>query len=247
MKTNSEQIYTCVYRFCLGGSVDQAILWPLGSLSFYGPSDKGIKGDVNVALAGHILQIPLMIILGILYASLRTEDMSALSDIFASYDDITIGFGKILLTLCMETFWYTLFIIGLNLVIPVYPFDGVRIWAAVIKNMGASLTKTAKIISIAGILISSCTFIFGIIEMLFYEIFGLAIFELIFGVLGLVSSKNLYDNIKAGRLRDDPIFGRACYANENESVEMSSTGNGSASDAIPEPVPVERVDTEGIV
>lgn len=228
--------------------MQEAIIWPLGSLSFYGPSDKGIMGDLKVAVSGPLLQIPLMVILAILYVSLKTNDMTPFSHIFASYTDIiNAGMGEFFLAICLETFWYNVFVISLNLLVPIYPFDAVRIWAALLRKRGTSLTKTAKIISYVGMFLSGCLFIFGVVEILFYEIFRLGLFELTLGASGLLSAKYLDDKINAGLLNTDPVFGRACYESAENSFEMNTTSTNVEviSNGNKNAVPIES--TEGIV
>lgn len=233
----------------LGGEVEEVILWPLGGLTFYGPTNKGYIGDLKVALAGPIMQIPLMIILAVTYVSLRPEDMSPLSAVFASYNDITGDFSRLLLILCMTTFWYNMFIFMFNVFIPIHPLDGVRIYAAVLKFFGASLTKTAKIVSFTGMFLSACTFILAIVELLFFEVYGGGIFELALGAFGLASSKALYDRIKAGRLKEDGVFGRACYESEMDStgIEMNNNADDEQNSSNTTSVPIERTETSEIV
>lgn len=183
----------------------------------------GIRGDLMVALSGPILQIPFMMLLAILYQILKTKDMSSFSSIFVSYEDITIGIGYMFISTFLETFWYNMLVILLNIFVPIFPFDSTRIWVAILKKCGASLTKSAKIISIVGILISGLCFIIGILELLFIKVFGFGLFEFLFGAFGLFNSKFLYDNVKAGRLNDDPIFCRACYAQDESDGHNNST------------------------
>ena len=187
--------------------MEKAVLWPLGGLSFYGPTNKGYMEDLKVAIAGPIMQIPLMIILVTLYETLRHDDMSPVGSIYVVYRDITGDISRLFLALCMGTFWFNTIVCFLNLLIPIYPLDGVRIYAAVLKKLGASLTKTAKIISYFGMFISIFSFSLGVFFMFFFEAYGGGLFEMALGAFGFASSKDLYDKVKAGRLRDDKIFG----------------------------------------
>lgn len=234
-------------KICIGGQVEEAILWPLGGLSFYGPTNLGYMGDLKVAIAGPLMQIPLMIIFVTLYETLKYDDMSALGSIYLVLKDISGDISRLFIAVCMATFWYNVVIFLLNVFIPIYPLDGVRLYAAGLKALGASLTKTAKIISYCGMFISICGFILGVVQMFFYHAYGGGLFELALGAFGLANSKELYDKIKAGRLREDKIFGRSCYEQESETNEMNNGVELETSSNTHTPVPLNTTEVSEIL
>lgn len=230
----------------LGGQVDQIILWPLGGLTFYGPSTTGHIGDLKVALAGPIMQIPLIITLAIIYVVCQSDDMRPLSARYAYNDEASSTIGVLLLSVVRLTFWYNIFVSVINTIVPIYPLDSVRIWASVLKIFGASLIKSAKTVSISGMVAGASLGVFGLVKMFHHHYVG-GIAEFVLGAFGFAGSKALFDTIKAGRLKDDPIFGRACYdQGDDQDVEMrSDSGNNPNSAAVVEqPVPIQTFDTE---
>lgn len=231
----------------LGGEVEEVILWPLGGLSFYGPSNLGYMGDLKVAVAGPLMQIPLIIVLLTLYETLRDDDMSAIGSIYPVIGDITGDISRIFIAVCMATFWFNVITFLLNVFIPIYPLDGVRLYAAGLKALGASLTKAAKIISYYGMFISICTFVLGAMQMFFSTVYGGGLFEMALGAFGFVNSKDLYDKIKAGRLREDKILGRSCYEQETEGIEINNSVEEQRSSNTPAPVPLDTTEVSEIL
>jgi len=223
----------------LGGEVDQIIIWPLGGLTFHGPTDKGIKGDLKVALAGPLMQIPLMIILAIIYLALMTPETPPFQMFYISQMDIENSIGSIFLGLCRVSFWYNFFIFGINLIVPISPLDGLRIWAACLRILGMSVTWTAKFLAYFGMLISFAVFLFGVFILFDLSHYG-GITEMFLGAFGFASSKALRDLARTDLLSLDPIFGRSWYASEeSRGVEMSGTSSNNNDNQPSQPVPVE--------
>ncbi len=181
------------------------------------------------------MQLPFMLILAIIYVAVNDDKDYPLSTIFATYDNVRGSIGILFLTLCRTTFWYNVLLLVINLLIPIYPLDGVRIYAAVLKMWGMSLKSTAMFVSIAGLIISCSLFGYGVFK-LFSKSYSSGLSEIAGGTFGLVNSKMLFDSVKAGVLDRDPIFGRPCYERENESVEMPtlpSTNSDGGEDTVP--------------
>ncbi len=218
------------------------ILWPLGGLSIYGPTDKGVIGDLKVAIAGPVMQIPLMVILAILYLALKTPDMPPFQTFYISKYDVESEIGFLFLALCRITFWYNFFIFGINLIVPISPMDGLRIWAACLRTFGLSVNKTAKALAYLGILLSLIVFIYGVFILFDFRYYG-GITEMFLGAYGFASSKALNDLVATDRLGLDPIFGRPLYIDtDSNSVEMSNNGNQPA-----QPLPVEVAESSEIL
>ena len=60
----------CLTTKKLGGTVDGILLWPLGGLSFLGPTD-ALEGDLKVALAGPMTHIPMGFLWWAIYAAVK--------------------------------------------------------------------------------------------------------------------------------------------------------------------------------
>lgn len=211
----------------LGGEIDRMVLTPIGGLTFFTATEKGHVGDLKVALAGPLIQIPFMCILAAIYLILQTEKTGPFVDFYATYENVSGTIGLLFLTLCRTTFWYNVLLLSINLLVPIYPLDGLRIYAATLKIMGINLTTTAKFVSIGGMIFSVSLFGFGVFKLFHTSYIG-GMSEVLAGGLGFTNSKILFDLVKAGRLKEDPIFGRRCYEQStNESVEMASTSNNT--------------------
>lgn len=211
----------------LGGEVNKIILSPIGGLSFHTAADKGHIGDLKVALAGPLMQLPLIGVLAILYLALKSNEMDPFTEFFASYASVSGGMGMFFITLCRTTFWYNVFLLSINLLIPIYPLDGLRIYVAIFKLSGMNLTKSANIAAFGGGLASLIILGYGVFKF-FSKTYVGGLSEIVAGGLGFANSKNLYDLVKEGRLKDDPVLGRSCYEQSNGGVEMSSSSRTSA-------------------
>jgi len=98
-----------------------------------------------------------------------------------------------------------------NLLIPAYPLDGGRIYAAfLILCAKLQPLKAAKVTAITAILIST-----GMVLYAFIGYFtGMGGSGLLLGVVGLFIWNNSYELWKAAsndELNEHPIFGRKCY------------------------------------
>jgi phosphoribosylcarboxyaminoimidazole (NCAIR) mutase len=119
--------------------------------------------------------------------------------------------------------------------------------------MGIRLTKTATIVSFSGMIISAALFVYGCVRI-FDQRVESGITEIFVGGLGFASSKILHDIVRAGRLSEDPVFGRPCYletsSSSSSSVEIpaasivpGSETNRSANATLP----IERIESSEII
>mmetsp|Transcript_1585 Transcript_1585/g.2893 ORF Transcript_1585/g.2893 Transcript_1585/m.2893 type:complete len:320 (-) Transcript_1585:2771-3730(-) len=215
------EISHAIVAYKLGGAADTIVLWPLGGLTIYGPDDKGPMGDFKVAIAGPLSHIVTGGVLAILYIVMKTSTMPPLTSMTVYLDHLESGFMGIISTACRVSFSWNVLLFFLHLIIPVFPLDGIRIWAGLMRIMGIRLTTTAKIISFAGMLVSLALFIYGCVKIFDRRIEN-GLTEILLGGLGLASSKLLYDMTRAGRLSEDPVFGRPCYLESSGSMTTSS-------------------------
>ena len=193
----------------------------------YGPSDKGAFADLKVAIAGPLAHLPLAGIFAIMYVIVRKPDMDRLISITIYFQQLEEGFIYTFATVCRVAFGMNIILCIGHILIPVYPLDGVRIWAGALVSMGVGLNKSARLISVAGMLMSSVVAIYGCV-VVFNRNYDGGITEILLGGFGVTSSKILYDLVKEGRLREDPVFGRACYGSTAHSIESRSASTGSS-------------------
>ena len=132
--------------------------------------------------------------------------------------DLESGFKGIFSTGCRTMFAFNMILFVLHLLLPIYPLDALRVWAGVLRGR-MSLSTTAKIISLVGFLLSLAFFMYGCVKIFDLKIAG-GVGELLLGGFGMASSKILYDLNKNGRLAEDPVFGRGCYAEPRASIEI---------------------------
>lgn len=196
------------YKF--GGAADTIVLWPLGGLTIYGPDDKGPMGDFKVAIAGTLSHIITGGVFAILYIVMKSSGMPPLTSMKVYLDHLESGFIGVISTACRVAFCWNGILFLLHLFIPVYPLEGIRIWAGLMRTMGVRLTTTARIVSFAGMSVSLALFLYGCVKIFDRRVES-GITEILLGGLGFASSKILYDMIRAGRLSEDPVFGRPCY------------------------------------
>lgn len=202
----------------LGGAIDSIVLWPLGGLTVYGPENKGPTGDLKVSLAGPLSHLPIAGIFALIYTLIKEDGMQPLTSMKILLYDLESGFNGIFSTGCRTMFAFNMILFALHLLLPIYPLDAVRVWAGVLRGR-MSLSTTAKIISLVGFLLSLAFFVFGCVKLFDRKIPG-GVGEVLLGGFGMSSSKILYDLNKTGRLAEDPVFGRACYAEPRASIEV---------------------------
>lgn len=219
----------------LGGSNARVVLWPLGGLTLYGPADQGAIGDLKVGIAGPIVHIPLAGIFYLLYfvAEKTIPDGQHLEE----------GFKHIFAMVCRNAVAWNAVLFAIHLLIPIYPLDGIRIWAGLLRSANVSLERTAKLIAYAGMGISIFFFIYGAI-VLVSSSYGLGLSQVLIGGFGFSSSKVLYDLVEAGRLTSDPVFGRSCYADDR--TDDTSVGI-EATSSTPSSAPIDNAETSEII
>jgi hypothetical protein len=181
-------------------------------------------GDFKVAIAGTLSHIVTGGVFAILYIVMKTSGMPPLTSMKVYLDHLESGFIGVISTACRVSFCWNGILFLLHLFIPVYPLEGIRIWAGLMRSMGVRLTTTARIVSFAGMFVSLALFLYGCVKIFDRRVES-GITEILLGGLGFTSSKILYDMIRAGRLSEDPVFGRPCY--------LESSGNMTTSVEIP--------------
>uniref|UniRef100_A0A7S1ZEE5 Peptidase M50 domain-containing protein n=1 Tax=Trieres chinensis TaxID=1514140 RepID=A0A7S1ZEE5_TRICV len=219
----------------LGGEVGEIILWPLGGFALCGPTDSGAKGDLVVAVSGpltHLLQMAIWIAF---YAVFNGGYFSTFS---MSYflTDLSRSCSSFMAVLSQQSFWTNLFIMAFNLFIPAYPLDGGRCLASTLILCGVNVNRAALITSVTAIVLATSLFLWGVVSFIWLHSPN-GLFTALIAIFVFTSSWQLWDLYKAGRVKDHPLFGRACY-NERE-VQPSIQSEGAHSQSTDETPAVE--------
>ena len=102
-----------------------------------------IRTDLKVAFAGSLSHVILAIFYGVLFTIFNTEvHVSSLFQTSVYVAEIESGFGVTLVTACRTAFWWNLYFICFHTVVPIYPLNGLRIVAGVLKLFNASMSTT---------------------------------------------------------------------------------------------------------
>eukprot|EP00565_Helicotheca_tamesis_P006178 CAMPEP_0185723860 /NCGR_PEP_ID=MMETSP1171-20130828/552_1 /TAXON_ID=374046 /ORGANISM="Helicotheca tamensis, Strain CCMP826" /LENGTH=168 /DNA_ID=CAMNT_0028391617 /DNA_START=584 /DNA_END=1090 /DNA_ORIENTATION=+ len=152
-------------------------------------------------------------------------DLSGLiSSLYISLYEISKGgFSGFATQLCRQAFWMNLYIFIFNLFIPAFPLDGSRCLVALLMMCQVGLTKTAMITSLTAFVVVGGMVIWGFIA-LFLKDDPNGLFTIFIAGFIFLSSKELYDMTKFGRVREHPLFSRPCYS-EQESNTVGSDDN----------------------
>jgi len=211
-----------------GGEVGGIILWPLGGFALCGPADGGASADFKVAIAGPLTHIPQMIVWVILYIAFTGGNISGLfsTSSVALYEVSYGGFTGFLSQLCKQTFWMNLHILGFNLFIPAFPLDGGRCLAASLVMCKVRVEKAAMITSVVAFVIAIGMGIWGFIPLIIGDDPN-GLFMVFIAGFVLVSSKQLFDLTRAGRVREHPLFSRSCYDEREESSDDVEATEGT--------------------
>jgi Zn-dependent protease len=199
----------------LGARVDRIVLWCGGGLTCFGPDDQGAKGDLKVAIVGPLIHLPILAFLAVSYIAFSPDEIPPLNNWTILLDDLK---QSMILTLVRAAFWLNVLVAVANLFIPIYPLDGVRIWVAILRISGVDLTRTAKIVSSSGIILSVALVVYGMAKIFHIFVVG-GLIEVLLGGFGFIVSKTLYDLTTAGRLKEDIVFGRKCYEEQAAEIE----------------------------
>jgi hypothetical protein len=110
-----------------------------------------------------------------------------------------------------EAVWLNVVLFCFNLLIPAYPLDGGRVYAAgLMLKLGVEPTKAAFVTAMTAIVISLAMVSYAVITIFI----GAGGFSLYFGLVGLYvffESYELKNAVKRDDLKNHPIFGRECY------------------------------------
>jgi len=241
----------------LGATINDIVIWPLGGLTIYGPTDQGAYGDLKVALSGALAHIPIAGIFAVLYVIFKDDTMPGLNSMTVFMKHLEDDFQSIFATICRMIFGWNIFFFLIHTCVPIHPLGGIRVWAGFLRMNGISLTKTAKITSVAGMVLSIAIFVYGVILLFDRSIQG-GVLEVLFGGFGFASSKALYDLVKAGRLTEHSIFGRNCYdesgtsqsggdGNGDVAMTPSSDAVGGSSSNVDDSLPIENIESSEII
>lgn len=222
----------------------EIILWPMGGYTYCDclssssvGEQRGPRGtltaDILIALAGVLSHGPQGLFWFAIYLAINSGQTSAFE--FRSYFTIiSSGPQGFFSTVCEQSILLNILLMWFNLFLPIYPLDGGRIITSVMLLMGVALNKSALLTLIITALVSLVLFVISIISF----INGIGIsgtFGFLVSIFAVVKCYQLYFMIVGGRLREHPLFGRACYINRvtrpsmfqlSSAARMASTAEG---------------------
>ena len=170
----------------IGGEANSILLWPLGGLA-YTSHRGGLLEDTKVVLGGPLTHIPL----GVLFAKLLTLqgvpwDWNFLNPMASS----PLVAGSFWSYLCFYGLKIQVVLLILNLFVPVYPLDGGRVLANLLRSR-FSREATARVIITLSVVCGAAFIFLGYLFlaiMVFYETY------------------TLHECLKSGALARHPMF-----------------------------------------
>lgn len=148
----------------------------------------------------------------------------------------TEGAGEWFSQLAKRSLDVNIMIFCLNLLLPAYPLDAANMVAAVCGHFGLSVESTGWVLLIIGTLLGAALLIVGILYIIAGD--GPGVFLLLLGLYVLYTSWQLYGQVKAGTVRQHPIFKPDCYQTENpapRTTNLSQSNNSNAPRRAPPP------------
>lgn len=230
-----------------GGETGGIVLWPLGGFAQCGPTET-LSGELKVALAGPLTHIPQMFFWWMIYLLVKYEfDMTGrVTGIWPPYaifmTTMKTGAAGFFQVLAGEAVWLNIILFCFNLLIPAYPLDGGRVYAAgLILKLGVEPLKAAFVTAMTAIVISMAMVAYAIVAI-FTGGFGFALY---FGLVGLYvfyESYELRNAVKRDDLKNHPIFGGKCYQSGGGDTASSSAGGDMtmAEVSAPADIPAEE-------
>eukprot|EP00270_Netrium_digitus_P002258 TRINITY_DN12544_c0_g1_i1.p1 TRINITY_DN12544_c0_g1~~TRINITY_DN12544_c0_g1_i1.p1 ORF type:complete len:285 (-),score=48.84 TRINITY_DN12544_c0_g1_i1:158-1012(-) len=156
-------------RNVTAGHVDHILLWPLGGLAYVGHGG-GPKDDIKVALAGPATHIPQLLFWLIILIILRHHNLS-----ITIYLPLKEHFFS---NLASASVRMNIILFVVNLLIPVFPLDGGRIFADALLLAGVPSNRSATIVMVVAFVMGVLFVIYGVYRSVSCVLIGLyVIFE----------------------------------------------------------------------
>ncbi len=233
-----------------GGEVGGIVLWPLGGYAICGPADN-LVGDFKVALAGPLTHIPMTFFWWMIYLLVKYE-FDAQGNETGVWPPYALhlttmssrGAAGFFQVLAGEAVWLNILLFCFNLLIPAYPLDGGRVFAAgLMLKLKVEPLKAAFVTAWSGLVIASAMVAYAIVSIFT----GGMVFGIYFGLVGiwvLFQSYELKCDVKAGDLKNHPIFGRECYQSSSgqtgSSAAAAAPSNGDDLEMAEDNIPAEE-------
>lgn len=195
--------FACRY---VGGTADQILMWPLGGLAFCSPPHHW-RPDLTTTIGGPAVNVVLWPVFALMLLAVLPGANVVQALIFNPFDP-GLALGGVRLADGTQPFWLVglwwlyymnIVLLGLNVLVPMYPMDGGRIMQALLwRKMGyqAATSLSAKI----GLGIAIAMFVVaitgGIILLVGLSVFG--------GIVCWLEIRRL-------KMMDDPIMTAAGY------------------------------------
>ena len=208
---------------------------PLGGFALCGPTDS-LAGDFKVALAGPLTHIPQLFFWWMIYLLVKydftmdaTPEPTGIWPPYSLYlKTMSSSAGGFFQVLAGEAVWLNIILFCFNLLIPAYPLDGGRVFAAgLILKLKVEPIKAAFVTYMSAMVISIAMVIYGVVSIFIGGLYGLY-----FGLVGLwvfFQSWELRNDVNAGDMTKHPIFGRECYRAQPASRSLGPLHDRAAS------------------
>ncbi len=210
-----------------GGEVYKFVLWPFGSF-YYARHSGGPSAEIKIALVDHVLVgIPLMVLFGLLYAA------SSAPNIFyiwcwksATHPDQSFFFPNL-----WALGFNICFFLWLLVLIPVYPFDGGRLLAAILLSRGKTEAEAASIIYKVAAPTILALVVLGIVLLATDGAFGMSF--LVVGLWGAFRTYGLYKANGNNKAASHPIFKLGVPIKEDASTKQQGPPSNYAPPGTP--------------
>jgi Zn-dependent protease len=176
----------------LGGQVDQILLWPLGGLAFCGGVGSPAE-DLKVAIAGPVTHVPQALVWLVL--------------LLLSNGGSTQSPRNFLAVVCLSAVYQQVGLACFNL-LPAFPLDGGRAFAAFLVIRHVEAAKAARIISGTAMTLAAALLIWGFVLLGQGQV--AAVVNLLVAAWVMWQSWQLWKAQEQGQVYQHPLFARDC-------------------------------------
>lgn len=167
-----------------------------------------------IAIAGPLMQVPLMFIWLIVMAIAAPEGVSYYGTVGFDIDRLDDGGGgEWFAQLAKRSLDINIMIFALNLMLPAYPLDAASMVAALCGQCGLSIVRSAWVLVIIGAILGAAAALMGIVYLVAGS--GPGVFLLLMGLYVMYTSWQMHSQIKDGTIYSHPIFKPDCYRRDS--------------------------------
>jgi len=199
----------------IGGTVEKILLWPFGGLAYCAFSREP-KKQLAVSLAGPLTHFPMAGIWYLVWWLVTDPHHCARFSLFGPMYNLKSCFFSIV---ALEAFRMQIMLCAFNLLFPVYPLDGGKIFLTILIMCCKTTPPTAAKICI-GVSTTLCSL------LMLFSVVHMNWFSFLLCLWIMYQIYNMYTYLRSGRISEHPLFEHAPGGFYNPVAQKVEAGGG---------------------